>query len=476
MRLSLARLFFLLAVFTSGSAHGKSSPIDLINRISIIAVAPGSSGGLAPVFPANALPAASFEVLLNSELHKADAESYFRDRARLLAASYHVHVFAAAEYRPGYAGRPGRPLAVLGPDASGSFRLDQAGLAAGQDYAWVVSVQVDSGRGGLTLWSMPLYFRLAPDAAHLPGQLAAADYHAMSKLLVLCGQQQRAQAAARITLNGLALYYNYASASDTFYCAPQDERGASPWPEAAPGGWPLPALLRLGDLAAEGLSLQRLLDTDTLPSGQRLHNLGQKVRETTAGLSGLRSDEAGAGALSRLDELGQRLLATDPGASASLLSELFITLDVVADSGTRSWPRSGLAGFPAYARGCVKRLEGIEEFSGLLQASMHPDDWELWSSSLRQMRAEFALLADDIERGRMNLNQLRGQIERIRQTGRPVYADNWRYVDSQTGMVDEQLAGRIGTGEIEQQRRLTRELYWYHLSRFTRMLVPDPAQ
>jgi hypothetical protein len=270
------------------------------------------------------------------------------------------------------------------------------------------------------------------------------------------------------------LYYNFAAASDTFFCAPLDERAPSPWPDPVAGGWPLPALLALGDLAAGVLALDRQAASGTLEPS-RVQELGRAVQQLAAGMGGAQGSPAQAAALTGFAETGRRLAAAGAGEAAPLLSELLIALDSVAGTGTRPPPQPGLASFPAYARATVRRLESIEEYNAQLQASMAPDDWAAWADTLRQLRAELTLMADDVERGRLSLQQLEQQLQHARQIVPPVYPEGWRFVDRESGTAEPERLARIGPEQTEQIRRLTRELYWFHLARVVRLALPPAA-
>lgn len=462
-----------LLFITGQDARAQASdPALLINRLTLISAAPGGPADNPPCYPPEALPPAGFEVLINNELGSSPADSYYRDRARLLAASYSVLVYSAADYRPVYSGKQSRPLAVIGADSSGSFRLDQAGLSPGGNYVWLVTATVESGRGAVTLWSSPLWFRLAPDEQRVPALLSGTQQSILRLLISMTAQQERAREGARTALRGLALYYNYAAASDTYFCAPLDERGPSPWPEAQAGGWPLPALLQLGDCAAEAVALLAQQERSAPPDLPRARRLGGSIVQVAYGLAGAAGSQGDA-ELERLAQTGRRLEATDAAALPGLLSELLIALDGAAGTGSRPQPAMGLASFPDYARASLRRLEAVEEHGPLLQATMRPDDWTAWSETLRQLRAELTLLADDVERGRVNMAQLEQQLARARQIVPPVYPEEWRYVDRETGAVLPDAA-RIRPDEGEPVRRLARELYWFQLSRLLRLMLPPP--
>jgi hypothetical protein len=477
----------LLAATLGWGTLARADQTGMVNRLTLVPAWPGGPSADMPCFDLRALPPATFDVVIDSDLGGEKPEDYYAERLRLLAANYRVLVFAADEMRKNWGADAPRPLAVLGPDESGAYRLDQAGLVAGQAYAWVTVAQFETlPSGSATLWSDPLYFRTRPCPDRVPAALPAADQQALLVLGGLTAQQQRAALGEATALRGLELFYNFAAATDTFVCAPLNENEPCPWPDPPVGrSLPLPALLDLGDIASGMLVLEQQAGGGQ-PEAKRIAALSDAVQRFAGRAPGApaAADAAvaepaqtpEAKALAQLAGLGSRLsvLGRQPAAGPlrSLLSELGVAVDEVLSSGTRPALPVGVDSFPPYARATLRRLEGVEEYAPRLQQVFSPAEWTAWDGWLRQQRGELTLIAEDAERGRLSRQQLDAQVARDRAIAPPPYPDKWRYIDGQTGQVDIERVGRIPAGADAEQRHLARELYWFQLAQFARQLWP----
>jgi hypothetical protein len=454
-----------------------------VNRLTLIPAWPGGPRDAAPLYDIKALPPAAFDAVFDAELRGESPEAYYADRLHLLAANYRVLVFPSGEMRKNWGVDAPRPLAVLGPDDSGAFRLDQANLAPGGEYAWVAVAQFETQpAGSATLWSAPLYFRTLPLNSLVPTTLAADDQSALRALGGINALQERAALGEGTALRGLALFYNFAAATDTFVCAPLDENAPCPWPDPPPSrALPFPALLQLGDIASQMLILQQA--GQARPDPQRLGQLDSAI-ERFAGRPAAPGTPSTAGpaaapeakALDQLAAIGERVraLGKHEGGEqlAGLLGELGIAVDDVLGAGTRAPLPVGVASFPPYARATVRRLESLQEYAPRLQQIFSPADWSAWDTWLRQQRGELTLIAEDAERGRLSRDQLDSQIQRARGVEPPAYPDKWRFLDPASGAVDIEHVSRLQPAATSEWKRLLRELYWFQLTRFAGQLWP----
>ncbi len=463
----------LLALSLARAAHADTR--QLVARLVLLPQSPGGQIDAPNIVDAAAVPPARFDVFLDPELNGQALDAYLADRQLLLSCRYSVWLYCFEdEDALGKQGLSG-PTLVIEADAAGRFPLSGPAVVPGRLYAWQAVANLTDAQGhSVQVWSAPLYFRTVPAGAYLPEVLDQDASAAVSELAHLASEQQRACAALQASLRGLLPYSNYPSSSDLYLSIPLTGDNTCPRPDPQPG-WrlDLPRLIELGrSLGAlkPGQGGAAAPDTAALIStGSSLYS----ALQAWAGHDGPQPPKAFAALVDVTSRLRTAAVGLEAQQAASLLSELIVSADQLAGSGTVNLRCGYEAAFLAYAGATQERLAQARRLRPQLELALGQVEAAAWLGAFTGAGQQLSALAEEVQRGRLGKNQLTTKLAALT-LAVPAEPSAPGYLEPGSCRVAIERIKYLGAADKPQIAALTAELTRCYLAQLAVALWPKP--